>query len=324
MKAWLVEAITADGHMRLAEVADPVAGPGQYVIAVEAAGLNFLDSLMLRGRYQTKPPLPFTPGVEAVGRIVSAGEGAPLPLGTRVAASGQGSYAEQMLVSANAADAIPEEIPAGEAVSLFGVVYGTAWHALHNRAALQPGETVLVHAAAGGVGSATVQLAVAQGCRVLATAGGPQKVAVARDLGAELAIDYTAEDWVEAVRNHTGGRGADVIFDPVGGEIGEKSLRCLAWHGRYLVVGFASGPIPNLAANRLLLKEASAMGVFWGAANANDPALRPRIHAALSALYRDGKIKPLVHGEYGLDDAEAAVASLAGRGSVGKVVLKIG
>ena len=321
MKAWLVEAITPEGRMRLAEVADPVAGPGQYVIAVEAAGLNFLDSLMLRGQYQAKPPLPFTPGVEAVGRILSAGEGAPLSPGARVVVSGQGAYAERMLAEAKMADAIPADIPAAEAVSLFGVVYGTAWHALHNRAALQPGETVLVHAAAGGVGSATVQLAVAHGCRVLATAGGPEKVALARELGAELAIDYNAGDWVEAVRSHTKGRGADVIFDPVGGEVGEKSLRCLAWHGRYLVVGFAAGPIPNLAANRFLLKEASAVGVFWGAANAADPALRPRIHAALSALYREGKIKPVVRGTFDLDEAEAALASLAGRGSVGKVVL---
>jgi NADPH2:quinone reductase len=323
MKAWMVEAITPEGRMRLADVPDPVAGAGQYVVAVEAAGLNFLDALMLRGRYQTKPPLPFTPGVEAVGRIVAAGAGATLQVGTRVAASGQGCYAEQVLVAATAADPIPDDIPAAEAVSLFGVVYGTAWHALHNRAALQPGKTVLVHAAAGGVGSATVQLAVAHGCRVLATAGGPEKVAIARELGAELAIDYGAEDWVERVRSYTGGRGADVIFDPVGGEVGERSLRCLAWHGRYLVVGFAAGPIPSLAANRFLLKESSAVGVFWGAATANDPGLRPRAHAALLALYRAGRVKPLVRDRFALEEAEKALASLAGRGSVGKVVLSV-
>ena len=160
MKAWIVETITPEGTMRFADLPDPVAGPGQYVIAVEAAGLNFLDTLMLRGQYQTKPPLPFTPGVEAVGRIIAAGENTDLPVGTRVAASGQGAYAEQMRVAAETVSAIPDDIPAAEAVSLFGVVYGTAWHALHNRAALQPGETVLVHAGAGGVGSATVQLAV--------------------------------------------------------------------------------------------------------------------------------------------------------------------
>ena len=323
MKAWLVEGITADGSMRLAEVADPAPGPGQYVIGVEAAGLNFLDALMLRGLYQTKPKLPFTPGVEAVGRIAAAGEGAALAVGTRVFASGQGAYAERMVAEANAVEPIPDDVPAAEAVSLFGIVYGTAWHALHNRAALRPGETVLVHAAAGGVGSAAVQLAVAHGCRVLATAGGPDKVALARTLGADLAFDYTAQDWVEGVRAATKG-GVDVVFDPVGGEVGEKSLRCLAWHGRYLVIGFASGPIPSLAANRFLLKEASAVGVFWGAAVAADPALRARVNAAVLALYREGKVPPVVRGRFALADAEAALASLAGRASVGKVVLDLG
>ena len=321
MKAWLVEAITDEGRMRFADLPDPVAGAGQVVVAVEAAGLNFLDTLMLRGLYQTKPPLPFTPGVEAVGRVVASGEGTALTPGMRVAVSGQGAYAERMVTAGAAASVIPDDIPAAEAVSLFGVVYCTAWHALHDRAALRPGETVLVHAAAGGVGSAAVQLAEAHGCRVLATAGGPEKVALARELGAELAIDYTSEDWGGAVRAHTGGRGADVIFDPVGGEVGEKSLRCLDWHGRYLVVGFAAGPIPALAANRLLLKEAAALGVLWGAADTRDPTLRPRVHAALLSLYRDGKARPLVRDVFALADAERALASLANRGSVGKVVL---
>ena len=320
MKAWLVEAITEQGAMRLADVAEPVAGPGQYVINIEAAGLNFLDALMLRGMYQTKPKLPFTPGVEAVGRIVAANGGA-LPVGARVVASLQGAYAERAVVQAAAAAEIDEAVPAADAVALFGVVYSTSWHALHNRAALQPGETVLVHAAAGGVGSAAVQLAAAAGARVIATAGGAAKVAAARALGAELAIDYGAEDWVEAVRGFTGGRGADVIYDPVGGEVGERSLRCLAWHGRYLVVGFAAGPIPALAANRLLLKESAAMGVYWGGASAADPALASQVRAAVLALYQAGKVKPLIGGRFPLEQADAALASLAGRGSVGKVVL---
>ena len=310
--------------MRLTDLPEPVPGPGQYVVAVEAAGLNFLDWLMLRGQYQTKPALPFTPGIEAVGRIVAAGDSTPLPVGTRVASSGQGAYAERILVKASSADAIPDDIPAAEAVSLFGVVYGTAWHALHNRAAIQPGDTVLVHAAAGGVGSATVQLAAAHGCRVLATAGGPAKTAIALEMGAELALDYRAVDWVEEVRTTMQGRGVDVIFDPVGGEVGEASLRCLGWHGRYLVVGFAAGPIPKLVANRFLLKESSAVGVFWGAATANDATLRPRVHAAVLAMYRAGQVKPLVPGRFPLHQAEAALESLAGRGSIGKVVLEVG
>lgn len=323
MKAWLVETITEHGQMRLADVPEPVAAPGQYVIEVEAAGLNFLDALMLRGKYQVKPPLPFTPGVEAVGRIVATND-APLPVGARIVASLQGAYAERAVVAAAASAQIPDDVPAADAVSLFGIVYATSWHALHNRAALRAGETVLVHAAAGGVGSAAVQLAVAAGARVIATAGGPGKVAAALQLGAESAIDYGTTDWVEAVRGFTGGRGADVIYDPVGGEVGERSLRCLAWHGRYLVVGFAAGPIPSLAANRLLLKEASAMGVYWGGAAAADPALAPRVRTEVLALYRAGKLKPLIGGRYPLEQADAALTALAGRGSVGKVVLTRG
>ena len=309
--------------MRFAEVPDPEPGSGQYVIAVEAAGLNFLDSLMIRGLYQSKPKLPFTPGVEAVGRIIAVGQDAPLSVGTRVVVSGQGAYAERMLVEAKATDAIPDDIDAAAAVSLFGVVYSTAWHAFHNRAGLLRGETVLVHAAAGGVGSAAVQLAVAHGCKVLATAGGAAKTAIARDLGAELAVDYTQPDWAEAVRLHTQGHGVDAIFDPVGGDVGEKSLRLLGWHGRYLTIGFAAGPIPSLAANRLLLKESSAVGVFWGAANARDPDLRPRVQTELLQLFVEHKIKPLVGNRFSLPDAELALATLAGRASVGKVVLDV-
>jgi NADPH2:quinone reductase len=320
MKAWLVETITAQGQMRLADVPEPVAAPGQYVIEVEAAGLNFLDALMLRGMYQVKPALPFTPGIEAVGRIIAAND-APLPVGARVVATLQGAYAERAVVDATAAAEIPDDVPAADAISLLGIVHTTSWHALHNRAALRAGETVLVHAAAGGVGSAAVQIAVAAGARVIATAGGAEKVATALKLGAEAAIDYGAEDWLEAVRGLTGGRGADVIYDPVGGEVGERSLRCLAWHGRYLVVGFAAGPIPSLAANRLLLKETSAMGVYWGGASAADPALAPRVRAAVLALYRAGKLQPLIGGRYPLERADAALASLAGRGSIGKIVL---
>jgi NADPH2:quinone reductase len=321
MKAWVVEAITERGDMRLMDVPPLVPGPGQYVVGVEAAGLNFLDALMLRGLYQTKPKLPFTPGVEIVGRVLIAGDGAPLPAGTRVSASTQGGYAEQALAGPDAS-AIPDDLPAADAVALFGIVYPTSYYGLHDRGGLAAGQTVLVHAGAGGVGSAAVQVAVAAGARVIATAGGAAKVAMCRELGAELAIDYGAEDWVEMVRSHTKGRGVDLVYDPVGGEVGEKSLRCLAWHGRYLVVGFAAGPIPALAANRLLLKEASAVGVYWGGAVGRDAALGVRIRAAVLALYRAGKIKPLIKGRFPLGRADEALASLAGRGSVGKVVIE--
>lgn len=317
MKAWLVEA--TDGTMRFADVAEPIAGPGQYVIEIEAAGLNFLDALMLRGQYQVKPPLPFIPGVEAVGRILS-GDG-PLEIGTRVIASLQGAYAERAVVAAKSVSAIDAAVPPADSVALFGIIYCTSWHGLHNRAQLRAGETVLVHAAAGGVGSAAVQIALAAGARVIATAGGPAKCAAALELGAEIAIDYQSDDWVDAVRSATEGRGADVIYDPVGGSIGERSLRCLAWQGRYLIVGFAAGGIPALAANRLMLKEASAIGVYWGGAIGADPAIAPAVREAVLGLYRDGKVKPLIKGRFPLERADEALALLAGRGSVGKVVL---
>ena len=227
MKGWTVEAITAEGAMRLADLPEPVAGPGQYVVAVEAAGLNFLDSLMLRGQYQVKPALPFTP---ASRRSAGWWLGARAPRCRWGPASPPAARAPMPSAWWPARPAPSRRTsPPPRAVSLFGVVYCTAWHALHNRAALQPGETVLVHAAAGGVGSATVQLAAAHGCPVLATAGGPHKVAVAREMGAGLAIDYGAEDWVEAVRGHTKGRGADVIFDPVAATW--ASAACAAWPG---------------------------------------------------------------------------------------------
>lgn len=322
MKAWLCEALTRAGEMRLVERADPVAGPGQYVVRVEAAGLNFLDMLMLRGQYQVKPALPFTPGVEVVGRVLSAGPDTVHRVGARVVGSAIGGYAERALVKAADAGLVPDDVAAGDAVALFGVAYPTSWHALHNRARLQPHETVLVHAAAGGVGSAAVQIAVAHGARVIATAGGPEKVALARAHGAAHAIDYTAEGWFEAVRAQTGGRGADVIYDPVGGEVGERSLRCLAWHGRYLVVGFAAGPIPALAANRLLLREASAIGVYWGGAITADPAIAVQVRAELLALYRAGGIRPEVHA-FPLDGAMDALTRLAERDSTGKFVLDL-
>ena len=323
VRAWLVEEITEQGSMRLVDRDDPVAGPGQYVVRVEAAGLNFLDALMTRGLYQVKPSLPFVPGVEVVGRVLSAGANAPLPTGARVVSSTQGGYAEQAIVNASDAGEVPDDMPAGDAVALFGIVYPTSWHGLHNRVGLRAGEVVLVHAAAGGVGSAAVQIARAHGARVIATAGGAEKTAVARALGAEHVIDYTTEDWVGAVRRLTAGRGADVIYDPVGGEVGERSLRCLAWHGRYLVVGFAAGSIPDLAANRLLLKEASAVGVYWGGAVTADPALAAQVRAEVLTLYRAGAVKPLVRA-FGLEHAAEALALLAGRGSIGKIVLAAG
>ncbi|MBV9784960.1 MAG: NADPH:quinone oxidoreductase family protein [Acidisphaera sp.] len=322
MKAWVVERITEAGEMRLADLPVPEPGPGQYVVQMEAAGLNFLDALMLRGAYQVKPALPFVPGVEIAGAIIAAGPDTELKPGERVfAAIPQGGFAACALIGADAAFPIPEDLPGPEAIALLGVNYPTSWYALNTRAQLRAGETVLVHAGAGGVGSAAVQLALAAGARVIATAGGAEKVAACRALGAELAIDYTAEDWVRRVREHTDGLGVDVIFDPVGDAVGEGSLRCLAWMGRYLVIGFAGGRIPGLAANRLLLRNAAALGVFWNEVRERDPEMVQDVQYELLALYRRRAVEPLIPGRYRLEEADRAVQALAGRGTIGKVVL---
>lgn len=322
MKAWLVERITDAGEMRLGECPVPQPGPQDYLIKVEAAGVNFLDTLMLRGRYQRKPALPFVPGVEVVGTVIAAGADTPLAAGSRICASIEtGAFAEQALVPAGTAHPVPDDVPGEAALVLLGVNYPTGYYALHNRANLQSGETVLVHAAAGGVGSAAVQLAKAAGCRVIATAGTADKRALCREQSADEVVDYTAPDWVDRVRVVTDGAGADVIYDPVGGEIGVQSLRCLAWRGRYLVIGFAAGAIPDLPANRLLLKDASAMGVFWGEVCKRDPTAAEEVAQAVLSLYRAGRLSPLIGARFPLQDAREALDRLGRRETVGKVLV---
>lgn len=321
MRAWVVEQLTEAGAMALADRPDPVATENAYVVGVEAAGVNFSDILMIRGKYQRKPPLPFTPGVEIAGTVVQAGAGAPLRPGQRVLASlPSGAFAERALVPAEAVRPIPDDIPSDAALVLLGINYPTSHHALHGRAAIQPGETVLVHAAAGGVGSAAVQIAVAAGCRVIATAGSDEKRETCRALGAELVIDYAAPNWVDTLRTSFPD-GVDVIYDPVGGAVGEQSLRALAWRGRYLVIGFAGGPITALAANRLLLKESSALGVFWGETKTREPDVAEQVGHAIIALYRAGKLDPLIGGRFPLEGAQAALDELGGRRTVGKILI---
>ncbi len=321
MRAWVVERLTEAGEMTLQERSDPVAGAGEYVLRVECAGLNFSDSLILRGLYQRKPSLPFTPGIEAAGTIIAAGPGCDLPVGARIcAALSGGGYGEQVVVEAGAARPIPADVPAEAALVLLGINYPTSYHALHGRAAIQPGETVLVHAGAGGVGSAAIQIAVAAGCRVIATAGTEAKLTVCRDLGAGLALDYGDPGWFDRLREAVPG-GVDVVYDPVGGEVGTQSLRALAWRGRYLVIGFAAGPLTQLAANRLLLKEASALGVFWGEARKRDPANAERVGQAILDLYRAGQLDPLIGGRFPLEQARVALDLLAARQTVGKILL---
>lgn len=329
MRAWRVHE-----HGRPADVLrledglpEPEPGPGQVRVAVEACALNFADSLLCDGTYQEHPPLPFTPGMEVCGRIDALGERVdPVvrPVGARVVALTtlpHGGLATHALAAAHDVFEVPEAMGAAEAAAL-PVTYQTGWFALHHRGRLQAGETVLVHAGAGGVGSAAIELAVAAGARVVATAGGPKKVERCRALGAHLAVDYKAEDFVEAVKAFTDGRGADVIYDSVGGDTFDRSRRCIAWEGRILVIGFAGGRPADAPTNHVLVKNYSVVGVHWGGYRTRDPELVQRCHRELVALWEAGRIHPDVSVERPLDEAADALAALTGRATTGKVVLR--
>jgi NADPH:quinone reductase len=316
MRAWRVHSLGDPSEvMSLDEVDQPTPGPGQVLVKVRAAALNFPDVLMAMGTYQEKPPLPFTPGVELCGEIVETGQrviGSP--------AGGPGAFAEYALMDAQAAFAVPEGMPDEKAAALY-LTYQTGYVGLHRRANLQAGEVLLVHAGAGGVGSAAIQLGKAAGATVIATAGGERKVEVCRQLGADHAIDYTSEDFVSVVKDVTGGRGADVIYDPVGGDVFDKSRKCIAFEGRLVVVGFTSGRIPEAPANHLLVKNYSVVGLHWGLYRKYDPAIFGTVHEELVRLWAKGDIDPLVSQALPLAEAPEALKALASRSTVGKVVL---
>ena len=296
-------------------------------IDVAAASLNFPDVLLCRGEYQVKPALPFTPGAEVSGTVTALGDGAdPGLLGRRVIAlprSGSGGFTEQTVAYQAGIFAIPDSLDDVKAAALL-VTYQTGHVALHRRAAIQPGETLLVHAGAGGVGSAAIQLGLAAGARVFATAGGPEKVQVCRDLGAELVIDYRAEDFVDPVKAATDGRGADVIYDPVGGDTFDRSRKCIAFEGRILVIGFTGGRFADAPTNHILIKNYAVVGVHWGLYNLNEPRVILDAHDDLMRLHAGGAIDPLVSRVIDLDEVPAALASLATRGTYGKVVARVG
>ena len=321
MRAWRVEEITEAGRMQLREVEVPRPGPDQYLVRVEAAGLAFGDTLIVRGRYQIKPPLPFTPGSEVVGTVV-AGEGGEIPVGTRVASSSrQGGFAEYALVPRAEAVAIPEGMDAGDALALRSN-YPTSLYALRVAGRLAPGETLLVHAAAGGVGSAALQLGKLLGARVIATAGSERKRQACLDAGADAALDYADPAWVDAFRRAAPG-GADVIYDPVGGEVGAQSLRCLAFGARYLVIGFAGGTLTPLPANRLLLHNASAVGVLWGEVRTRDLALAAQLTREVYGWHAQGRIRLMPGQPFDFAQAPEALAALEGRATVGKAWLRV-
>ena len=326
MRAWLVEQLGDPREaLRLRDLPDPTPEPGTVTIRVEAAALNFFDILLCQGRYQERPPLPFTPGAEVAGTVEAvAPDVGPWPRpGDRVVARPvlpRGGLAERVVVPAGGVYPIPAAMPSDEAAAGF-ITYQTAYYALFSRTNTRPGETVLVHAGAGGVGSAAIQLARSVGARVMATAGGPEKVAVARRLGADEVVDYLAEDFGPRVHGWTEGRGVDVIVDPVGGDVFDRSRRVVAFDGRILVIGFAAGRIPDIPANHVLLKNYAVIGVHWGLFERLDPAGVRAIHERLMALYRDGAIRPWISARYPLEGVVDALEALYHRRTVGKVVV---
>jgi NADPH2:quinone reductase len=322
MRAMLVTERCDPKDMRLVELPDPTPGPGQVAIEVRAIGCNFFDILMVQGKYQVRPPLPFSPGGEVAGVVRSVGPAVESARpGDRVFAMlSWGGYASVALAPAADVVQMPGSMPFEHAAG-FGIVYLTSWLALVHRANLRSGETLLVHAAAGGVGLAAVQIGRALGARVLATAGSERRLAIAREHGAEAAFDYGTPAWVEQVKAATGGRGADVVYDPVGGEIFELSAKCIAFGGRLVVIGFASGQIPSIQANRILLKNIAVVGMGLGGFQRYAPDLVAKAMRELFCLYERGAIRPVISATFPLREAAAALEEIASRRSVGKVLL---
>lgn len=324
MKAWQVAKLDEPRDaLQLVDVPAPEPGPGQLVVKVLAAPANFPDVLLCRGEYQVKPSLPFTPGVELCGEVVALGKGVQqLAVGDRVLGGivlPYGGFGELALMDATSTFPAPEALDDAEAASLY-IGYQTGWFGLHRRAALRAGETLLVHAAAGGVGSAAIQLGKAAGARVIGVVGGPQKAAVARQLGADVVVDRREADFVEVVKDETEGRGADVIYDPVGGETYQRSAKCIAFEGRIVVVGFAGGQVQSAALNHALVKNYSILGLHWGLYNAYDPAAVAECHAILTELAARGAVCPLVSERLALDEVADGVQRLADGVTVGRVV----
>ena len=322
MKAVLCRAFGPPSGLTLEEVPAPEPGPGQVLIRVEACSVNFPDTLIIQGRYQTRPPLPFSPGGEVAGSVAGLGEGvAGPPLGTRVLAmTSHGGFAEMAVAGAEAVVAVPEDVDAVTAAAL-SYAYGTSFYALRDRAGLRPGETVLVLGAAGGAGLAAVQLAKLMGARVIAAASAG-KLETTRDAGADASVDYRQEGWRDRVRELIGSTGGvDVVFDPVGGPYSEPALRSLGWGGRHLVVGFAAGEIPRIPLNLPLLKGCGILGVSYGAFAKREPEANRALVGQLLAWVGEGRLCPRVSATHPLEGAAAALEALLARSVTGKIVL---
>jgi NADPH:quinone reductase len=324
MKAVVCKSYGPPENLTLEEIADPAPVRGQVLIDVYAAGLNFPDVLQIAGKYQFQPPFPFTPGCELAGVVTETGMSVSgVKPGDRVMAlTGIGAFAERAVVDASSVDVIPEAMDFNTAAAL-GLAYGTSYHALAQRARLQPGENLLVLGASGGVGLAAVEIGKAFGARVIAGASTDQKLQIAKEHGADVLVNYSQGSLKDKIKELTGGKGADVIFDPVGGELFDQCARCINWNGRLLVVGFASGTIPKYPVNLALLKGCQIVGVFWGDFRQREPETYRENCQALFELFREGKIKPLISQAFPLERYADALNVFVNRQAVGKIVLRI-
>ncbi|MEZ5557054.1 MAG: NADPH:quinone oxidoreductase family protein [Pseudomonadales bacterium] len=325
MKSVVGEQLGPPENYHLVEVPEPEPGPGEIKVAVQVAGMGYVDALVAAGKYQVRPPTPYVPGMEIAGVVTAVGAGVARPeIGDRVTASGfGGGLAEYAVVAANAACVIPEQLDLRAAAG-FLVNYTTAWHALVDRAQLRAGETVLVLGAAGGTGIAAVQVARMAGARVIAGASTDEKRRFAQSHGAHDVLDYSQPEWRTTLKDLTDGRGVDLVFDPVGGDLMEPAFRSLAWRGRHLVIGFAGGPIPSLPINLALLKGASLMGVDLRQFSAvHEPGAAAEVRSRLLDAVRRGDLRPAVGACFPLEDFRAAMAMAGGRGGLGKTVVQI-
>lgn len=323
MRALICEQPEGFESLRLGDMPIPAPGPGEVLVEVKAAGLNFADSLMCAGKYQVKPPVPFVPGLELAGMVTALGQGVDnLKPGQRVmAVVDHGAFAASALCKAADVFPIPEGLGFQQAAG-FPIAYGTSYGALVWKARLQPGETLLVHGAAGGVGLTAVEIGKALGARVIATAGGPDKCAIALAHGAEAAIDYKAEDIRERVKALTGGKGADVVYDPVGGDVFDASLRAVNWNARIVIIGFAGGRVPAIPANILLVKNVDALGFYWGSYRQHRPDLLAAGFAALSGMAAAGQLRPHISEILPLAAWHQGFETLLSRRATGKIVFE--
>lgn len=322
MQAWFCETLDGPDSLVWKEVPTPEPGPGEVRVAIRAASLNFPDILIVQGKYQFKPALPFVPGSEYAGTVEAVGQGVThLKVGDPVAAMGStGGFGTHGIAPAKSTLKLPPGF-ALEDGAAFALTYGTTHHALVDRAALKPGETVLVLGAAGGVGTSAIQIAKAVGAKVIAAASSDEKCAFCRTLGADATLNYSTQNVRETLKELTGGKGPDVVYDPVGGDLAEPVFRSIAWRGRYLVIGFAQGSIPSLPLNLTLLKGASIVGVFWGDFVRREPENSARGMAELARWYAEGKIKPAIDQRLSMRELPAAYARMATRKVQGKVLL---